>query len=63
MSTHPTAKSGSNRQPPRQTEHARPGKRIKRATEAVKRLYNIDRLTPEQKSVVALLVNPLSGES
>ncbi len=36
-----------------------PRKRVKRLTEQVKRLYNIDRLTPEQKSGIALLVNPL----
>ncbi len=58
MST-PSTSRGSNRQPPRQQNHCRPGKRIKRATEEVKRLYNLSRLTPEQKSGVALLASPL----
>jgi hypothetical protein len=59
MATPSTKTRGSNHQPPQQTYHARPGKRIKRATEQVKRLYGIDKLTPEQRSGIALLVNPL----
>ncbi len=59
MSTSTTQKRGDNRQRPRQEYRARPGKRVKRLTEEIKRLYNIDRLTPEQRSGIALLVNPL----
>ncbi len=59
MSTPSTQKRGDNRQRPRQEYHARPGKRVKRLTEEIKRLYNLDRLSPEQKSGIALLVNPL----
>lgn len=61
MST-PTTKRGPNRQPSRQEYHSRPGKRIKRATEEIKRYLGVSRLTPEQKSAVALLVNPLQRD-
>lgn len=53
---------GSNKQPPQQEYHSRPGKRIKRATQEVKQLLGVGRLTREQKSGVALLVNPLSRD-
>ncbi len=62
MSTPSTQKRGDNRQRPRQEYHARPGKRVKRLTEEVKRLYGLDRLTREQRSGVALLVNPLARD-
>ncbi len=61
--TTPATKRGRNDQPPRQHYHCRPGRRIKRTTETVKRLYNIDKLTPEQRSGIAFLTLPLARES
>ena len=57
-----TTNRGSNTQPPHQEYHARPGKRIKRATEELKRYLGVTRLTREQKSGVAMLINPLGRD-
>lgn len=62
MTTSTTKRRGDNREPPRQHYHARPGRRIKRATEEVKRYLGVSRLTREQKSAVALLVNPMTRD-
>ncbi len=60
--TTPATKRGRNDQPPGQYYRCRPGRRIKRATEEVKRYLGVNRLTPDQKSAVALLVLPLQRE-
>ncbi len=58
----PSTQRGRNDQPSPQRYHARPGKRIKRATQEVKQYLGVGRLTRSQKSAVAQLVVPLERE-